>query len=69
MKIDRAESDTQYVKQMIITIEKKLDDEQQFRIKNEEDIKRYFENKFIAMSEKSKNEEKLSLEREKRLMH
>ena len=53
---------------MINSIERKLEDEQSFRVKNEEDTKRYYENKFIGLQEKMKNEEKLSLEREKRLM-
>ena len=53
---------------MILTIEKKIEDEAVFRMKNEEDIRKYFENKFIGFHEKFKNEEKMSLEREKRLI-
>ena len=68
LKTDRAESDTQYIKQMMSTLERKLEDEQQFRLRNEEDQKRYFENKFVGLLEKMKSEEKLSLEREKRLI-
>ncbi|CDW87201.1 UNKNOWN [Stylonychia lemnae] len=68
MKLERAESDTQYTKQMLMNLERKIEDEQQFRLKNEDDQKRYFENKFIGLLEKMKNEEKLSLERERRLM-
>lgn len=53
---------------MISTIEKKIDEENQFRSKNEEDLRNYFETKFIGFQEKIKNEEKLSLERERRLL-
>lgn len=53
---------------MMQTIEKKIEDDSMFRVKNEEDTRRYFENKIISISEKMKNEEKMSLEREKRLM-
>lgn len=49
MKMDRADSDSQYVRQMLVTLEKKLEDEQQFRMRNEDDQKRYFENKFIGL--------------------
>jgi hypothetical protein len=53
---------------MMQNLERKLEDEQLFRVKNEEDTKRYFENKLLGLQEKMKNEEKISLEREKRLM-
>ena len=53
---------------MMLTLEKKIEDEGMFRLKNEEDTRKYFENKIIAISEKMKNEEKMGLEREKRLM-
>lgn len=53
---------------MMQTIEKRLEDENMFRVQNEEDLKRYMENKFISMGEKMKADEKLILEREKRLM-
>ena len=68
MKIERTESDNQYLKAMMQTLEKRIEDESQFRVKNEEDTRRYFENKFIGLTEKIKNDEKMSLEREKRLM-
>jgi hypothetical protein len=38
-------------------------------VKNEEDTRKYFENKLISLLEKLKNDEKMGLEREKRLMH
>ena len=53
---------------MLSTLERKIEDEQQFRVRNEEDLKIYFENKLISVQEKMKNEEKMSLERERRLM-
>ena len=69
LKVDRNDADNQYVKQMMSTIERKLEDECLFRMKNEEDTRKYFDSKFISLAEKLKSEEKQSLEREKRLMH
>ena len=37
MKGDRAESDSQLVKQMLYTLEKKINEESVYRITNEED--------------------------------
>jgi hypothetical protein len=34
---------------LITTVEKRVEDEQQFRLKNEEDIRKYFENKFLGL--------------------
>ena len=56
------------MRSMLSTLERKIEDEQQFRVRNEEDLKIYFENKLISVQEKMKNEEKMSLERERRLM-
>jgi len=47
--MDRADSDTQYIRQMMGTLERKLEEEQQFRLRNEEDLKRYFENKWVGL--------------------
>jgi hypothetical protein len=53
---------------MMLTLEKKIEDESVFRVRNEEDTRKYFENKILSIGEKMKTEEKFSLEREKRLM-
>ena len=68
MKLERSDSDQSYVRQMIGSLEKKLDEEQQFRARNEEDTRRYHENKLVALQEKMKQDEKMQLEREKRIM-
>jgi len=69
MKVERTDSDTQYVKQMVGTLERRLEEEQEYRLRNEQDTRKYFEAKLEAVHEKLKHEEKTALEREKRLMH
>ena len=49
-------------------LEKKVDSESEYRRSNEEDFKKYIESKFLNMHENLKSDEKLSLEREKRMM-
>ena len=49
-------------------LEKKLDYEQKQRTQNEDDIRRYIETKFMHLSDQHKTDEKLTLEREKRMM-
>ncbi len=68
MKFERADSDTQYFKQMMTRIEKRIDDEAGFRSKNEEDTRKYLETRLLGMQEKLKGEEKMALERERRMM-
>jgi hypothetical protein len=52
MNKDRSESDFLYVRGMIATLDKKIDDETSFRIRSEDDIRKWFESKFQLMSEK-----------------
>lgn len=61
-------NDQQYVKHMLQTMEKKIEDEQSFRQKNEEEQRKYFDSKITSLKDKISYEEKMSLEREKRLM-
>lgn len=69
MKQERNDSDFLYVKGMIATIDKKVDDETSFRIRSEDDIRKWFESKFHLMAEKFAHEERGGLERERRMMH
>ena len=69
IKQERSESDFLYIKGMIATLDKKIDDESSFRIRSEDDIRKWFESKFHVMSEKFSQEERGSLERERRMIH
>ena len=57
------------VNTVLLNFEKKIDRETNFRIENEIDLKNYIDQKFINIYDELKNEEKLSLEREKRMMN
>jgi hypothetical protein len=45
-----------------------MEDESTFRIKNEEDQRRYIDQKMVGIEQKLKGDEKNQLDREKRLM-
>ena len=44
---------------MVATLERKIDDETSFRLKNEEELRNFFENRFSGLADKVKSEEKL----------
>ena len=50
-------------------IERKVELEQDSRIKNEDEIRKFMETKFYHLSEQHKQDEKMVLEREKRIMN
>jgi hypothetical protein len=52
MKQERNDSDFSYVRGMIATLDKKIDDETSFRIRSEDDIRKWFESKFTLMADK-----------------
>jgi hypothetical protein len=52
----------------MITIEKKIDDESSFRLRSEDDIRKWFEKKFTMMTERINFDERGSLDRERRMM-
>ena len=60
--------EVEYLKDVIRTCEKRIDDETANRIKLEEDILRYLDEKVSGMKEKLKQDEKTSLEREKKML-
>lgn len=68
LKVDRSESDVLNLRNLISTLDRRLEDEAKYRSKNEEDIRRYIENKMIGTHEKLKGDEKMQMEREKRLL-
>lgn len=68
MKQDKTDNDLGFIKGMIITLDKKIDDESSFRIRSEDDVRKWFESKITLMSERLTFEEKGSLDRERRMM-
>lgn len=53
---------------MIATLDKKIDDETSFRIRSEDDIRKWFETKFNMTVERLNFEERGALDRERRMM-
>ena len=43
MKQEKSENDLGYIKGMIVQLDKKVDDETSFRIRSEDDIRKWFE--------------------------
>jgi hypothetical protein len=68
MKQEKSDSDLGYLRGMMITIEKKIDDESSFRLRSEDDIRKWFEKKFTMMTERINFDERGSLDRERRMM-
>jgi len=68
MKSERAESDQYYVKNIVTQIERRMEEEGKHRVKTEDELRHTIDNKFIGIAEKLRAEEKMSLERERRLM-
>lgn len=50
------------------TIDRKIDDENAFRIKNEDEMRKWFEKKFSLSMERLNFEERGQLDRERRIM-
>ena len=69
MKSEKYEKDHSNDRSLLQTFEKKLAVETEFRIKNEEDFRKFVDSKFNSIFEQLKSDEKLSLEREKRMMN
>lgn len=65
---ERTDNDLGFVKGMMATIDKKIDDESTFRIRSEDDIRKWFEQKISMINERINLEEKGSLDRERRMM-
>ena len=57
-----------YLKNMLKTMERRMEDEAAFRVKNEDDLRTWFDQKVNSLQERVKNEEKMSLERERKLI-
>lgn len=68
MRQERTENDFGFVKGMINSLDKKIDEEIGFRMRSEDDIRKWFEQKFVLTTERLNMEERGSLEREKRMM-
>ena len=49
IKLDKQDTDTGNTKRLLAAFDKKLEAEGQFRAKNEEDLRKYIESKFLNM--------------------
>lgn len=58
MKNGTFEGEVSYLKNILKTLERRIDDETAFRVKNEDDLRTWFEQKVNGLSERMKNEEK-----------
>ncbi|CDW91573.1 UNKNOWN [Stylonychia lemnae] len=68
MKQEKTDNDLGFIKGMIVTLDKKIDDESSFRIRSEDDIRKWFEGKISMTVDRLNFEEKGSLDRERRMM-
>ena len=68
MKNGTFEGEMTYLRNVLKTLERWIDDETAFRVKNEDDLRTWFEQKVNGLNERIKNEEKQSLERERKLI-
>lgn len=68
IKFEKQEQDNYNTKQLLSNFEKKLEAEIESRVRNENDLRKYLETRFINLQDQLKSDEKLSLEREKRMM-
>ena len=68
MKYERTDNDINFVKGMITTLDRKIDEESSNRLRSEDDIRKWFEQKFTMINERLTLEEKGSFDREGRMM-
>ena len=58
LKNEKDDGNMEYLKNYIRTVERKLEDESAFRLKNEDDLRSWFEQKVSSIHQKLKSEEK-----------
>ena len=68
IKFDKSESDAENTKRILLTFSKKIEAEGEVRARNEDDLRKYIEAKFLNLQDQMKADEKLALEREQRMM-
>lgn len=66
---DKVKVEFSLLKQSIHHLDRKLDDEISFRLKSEDEIKMWFDQKFLLYKESANSEEILLQEKEKRLQN
>ena len=64
IKFDKSESDAENTKRILLTFNKKIEAEGEVRARNEDDLRKYIEAKFLNLQDQMKADEKLALERE-----
>jgi hypothetical protein len=68
MKVERSESDAQYIKNLVTQMERRLEEDQFNRMRADDENRKALDAKFQGLNEKLRAEEKMILERERRLM-
>lgn len=68
IKSDRTESELGFMKATINGFERKIEDEISVRLRGEDEIRKWFEQKFAMMMERLNFEERGQLDRERRIM-
>ena len=68
MKVERTESDYLYIKNLVTLMERRLEEEQKHRVNAENETRIAIDAKFQGLNEKIRAEERMILERERRLM-
>jgi len=68
IKQDKVDSELAYFRAQIGGIERKIEDEVAFRVRNEDEIRKWFEQKFAMTMERLNFEERGQLDRERRIM-
>jgi hypothetical protein len=69
LKIEKVDADSSGFRHMIAGFEKKLEAETEYRVKGQDDFRKFVDSKFHTVLEQIKSDEKMSLEREKRMMN
>ena len=67
--MEKIESDSLSNRQLISGFEKKPEADSDYRNKSQDDFRKYVDSKFTNSIEQLKSDEKMSLEREKRMMN
>lgn len=68
IKADRNDSELAYMKATISGFDRKIEDEIAVRLRGEDEIRKWFEQKFAMMMERLNFEERGQLDRERRIM-
>ena len=68
IKSDKVTSEVAFMRATVLNIDRKVDEEAAFRLRNEDETRNWFEQKFALMMERLNFEERGQLDRERRIM-